>query len=114
MMRKFFNYLNVMVNESNVNFSSSRVQILKIEYKYGQYCIPLSQSDCRYFFVLAVSTSYRMVPSTIWPIFFEFPIFCRLISRVLRRVKYKQNMRNEENIGSIVRDSRAITSLSLT
>ena len=29
MMRKFFNYLNVMVNESNVNFSSSRVQILK-------------------------------------------------------------------------------------
>ena len=29
---------------------SQRVQILKTEYKYGQYCTPLSQSDCRYFF----------------------------------------------------------------
>ena len=28
---------------------SQRVQILKIEYKYGQYCTFLSQSDCRYF-----------------------------------------------------------------
>ena len=27
---------------------SERVQILKTEYKYGQYCTPLSQSDCRY------------------------------------------------------------------
>ena len=33
---------------------SQRVQILKTEYKYGQYCTPLSQSDCRYFFVLAI------------------------------------------------------------
>ena len=31
-----------------------RVQILKTEYKYGQYCIPLSQSDWRYFFVLTI------------------------------------------------------------
>ena len=28
---------------------SQRVQILKTEYKYGQYCTPLSQSDSRYF-----------------------------------------------------------------
>ena len=27
-----------------------RVQILKTEYKYGQYYTPLCQSDCRYFF----------------------------------------------------------------
>ena len=33
---------------------SERVQILKTEYKYGQYCTPLTQSDCRYFFVLAI------------------------------------------------------------
>ena len=30
------------------------------EYKYGQYCTPLSQSDCRYFFVLAI-TIYKSV-----------------------------------------------------
>ena len=35
---------------------SQRVPILKTEYKYGQYCAPLSQSDCRYFFVLAIRT----------------------------------------------------------
>ena len=34
---------------------SKRVQILKTEYKYGQYCTPLTQSDCRYFFVLAIT-----------------------------------------------------------
>ena len=28
--------------------------MLKTEYKYSQYCTPLSQSDCRYFFVLAI------------------------------------------------------------
>ena len=33
---------------------SQRVQILETEYKYGQYCTPLSQSDCRYFFVIAI------------------------------------------------------------
>ena len=61
-----------------------------------------------------VIISYHTVPSTTWPIFSEFLIFCRLISRAFRRVKQKQNMRNEENIGHIVRDKRAITSLSLT
>ena len=30
---------------------SERVQILKTEYKHDQYCTPLHQSDCRYFFV---------------------------------------------------------------
>ena len=52
---------------------SKRVQILKTEYKYGQYWTPLNQSDCRYFFVLAISISYRTVPNTISPIFSEFP-----------------------------------------
>ena len=33
---------------------SKRVQILKTEYKYGQYCTPVSQPDCRYFFVLTI------------------------------------------------------------
>ena len=56
--------------------------------------------------VQKISISYRTVPSTIWSIFSEFLIFCRLIK--------KKNMRNEENIGHIVRDKRAITSLSLT
>ena len=35
-------------------FFRSRGQILKTEYKYGQYCTPLSQSNCRYFSVLAI------------------------------------------------------------
>ena len=43
-----------------------------------------------------IRISYRTVPSTIWPIFSEFLIFCRLTSRAFRRVKQKQNMRNEE------------------
>ena len=33
---------------------SQRLQISKTEYKYGQYCTPLGQSDYRYFFVLAI------------------------------------------------------------
>ena len=37
---------------------SQRVQILKTEYKYGQYCTPLSQSDCRYIFVWAIRVYY--------------------------------------------------------
>ena len=37
-------------------FPHSRVQILKTEHKYGQYCTPLSESDCRYFCVLAINT----------------------------------------------------------
>ena len=28
--------------------------MLKTEYKYGQYRTPLNQSDCTYFFVLAI------------------------------------------------------------
>lgn len=34
---------------------SKKVQILKTEYKHGQYCTSLSQSPCRYFFVLAIN-----------------------------------------------------------
>ena len=36
------------LQKSNVDFFlfSKRVQILKTEYKYGQYCTTLSQSDC--------------------------------------------------------------------
>ena len=37
---------------------SKEVQILKTEHKYDQYCTPLGQSDCRYFFVLAISFKY--------------------------------------------------------
>ena len=62
----------------------------------------------------AICISYRTVPSTIWPLFSEFLIFCRLISQAFRRVKWNRNMRNEENIGHIVRNKRAITSLSLS
>ena len=61
-----------------------------------------------------ICISYHTVPSTIWPIFSEFLIFCWLISRAFKRVKWKQNIRNGENIGDIVRDKRAITSLSLS
>ena len=28
---------------------TQRVQMLKTDYKYSQYCTPPSQSDCRYF-----------------------------------------------------------------
>ena len=55
--------------------------------------------------------SYRTVPDTIWSIYSEFLIVCRLIARAFRRVKLKQNVRNEENIGHILQDKRAITSL---
>ena len=34
---------------------SQTVQIMQTEYKNGQYCTPLNQSDCRYFFVLAIN-----------------------------------------------------------
>ena len=40
-----------------------KVQILKTEYMYGQYCTPLTQSDCRYFFVLAIIVFSHTHPS---------------------------------------------------
>ena len=46
----FFRYGNQIL----IFLFSKRVQILKTEYKYGQYCTPLTQLDCRYFFVLAI------------------------------------------------------------
>ena len=38
-------------------------------------------------FARYICISYRTVPSTIWLIFSEFFIFCRLISQAFRRVK---------------------------
>ena len=60
----------------------------------------------------SISTSYRMVRSAIWDIFFEFflfPTYCT--SR--RRVQYVGNKKNEKNISHIARRCHAITSLSL-
>ena len=71
--------------KSNVIFFlfSKTVKILKTEYKYGQYCTPLTQSDCRYIFVLVISSCYRTVPSAIWEIFSEFLIFYNLFHEPL-------------------------------
>ena len=44
--------------ECRISLFSKRVQILKTEYKYGQCCTPLTQSDCTYFFVLAIRQHY--------------------------------------------------------
>ena len=106
----FFKYGNRMT--IFLSLFSKIVQILKTNCKYSQYCIPLTQSHCRYFFVLAISISYRTVSSTIWPIFPKSLIFCWLICLLASEIK--QNMRNKENIGHIVRDERGITSLSLS
>ena len=35
-------------------FIYSKSTNVETEYKYSQYCTPLSQSECRYFFVLAI------------------------------------------------------------
>ena len=45
-----------------------RVQILKADYKYHQYCTPLSQSDCRFFFRVSDNTSFSS--------FSTFCVFC--------------------------------------
>ena len=50
----FFGYWNRMFIFLLILFSK-RVQILKMEYKYGQYCTPVSQSDCKYFFVITIN-----------------------------------------------------------
>ena len=53
----FNEYISIfLLLKSNVDFFlfSKRVQVLKTEYKYDQYCTPLTQSNCRYFFVLAI------------------------------------------------------------
>ena len=49
----FFHYGNQIL----ILLFSERAQILKAEYKYGQYCTPFIQSDCRYFFVLTIVKS---------------------------------------------------------
>ena len=53
----FNEYISIfLLQKSNVDFFlfSKRVQIQKTEYKYNQYCTPLTQSNWRYFFVLAI------------------------------------------------------------
>ena len=92
---------------------SETVQILKTEYKYGQYCTPLTQSDCRYFFVLAISIVIAWYRIQYDKIFFEFLTFCGLISRAFRQVQQQQYMRNEENIAHTVGGKCSKTSLSL-
>ena len=47
-------------NRMMVFLFSKRVQILKTDYKYGQYCTPLTQSDCRYFLVLAITQNDKL------------------------------------------------------
>ena len=49
---------------------------------------------------------YCTILSTMGPIFSEFLIFCRLISRVFRGREILENMRNEENTGQIVQGKR--------
>ena len=49
----FFRYRNRMLYFFFF-LTSQREQILKTEYKHGQYCTPLSQSDGRYFSVEAI------------------------------------------------------------
>ena len=39
--------------------------MLKTEYKYGQYCTPLGQSDCRYFFGVSNKAKYLAVKAKI-------------------------------------------------
>ena len=39
--------------------------MLKTEYKYGQYCTPLCQSDCRYFFCVSDKAKYLAVKTKI-------------------------------------------------
>ena len=67
---------------------------------------------------MVICISYRTVPSTIWPIFPEYSMASEYntanITRLKAREISQQNMRREENIGHIVRDKRAITSLSLS
>ena len=55
-----------------------------------------------------ISISYRTVPSTIWSIFSEFLIFCRLITEI--KAKYEKRGKYFPYCTS----KRAITSLSLT
>ena len=43
----------------NLFLFSQGVQILKTEYKYGQYCTPLSQSDCSYFLCVSDNIMYK-------------------------------------------------------
>ena len=59
---------------------SKRVQILKTGYKYSQYCTPLSQSNCRYFFVLEIKFKIHSIISKKFQrsfnSFWLFHIFC--------------------------------------
>ena len=55
---------------------SQRVQILKTEYKYGQYGAPLSQSDCRYFLCVSDKSIHQGsgLSLTIFVIVMEDPL----------------------------------------
>ena len=74
-----YNFIFPLRNSNVVFFCfllfSQRVQILKAEYKYGLYCTPLSQSDCRFFLVsdnrskrlhseMCVNFKYKLVSKT--------------------------------------------------
>ena len=50
-----------LLQKSNIKFVYYYYLVKEYEYwkqhKYGQYCTPLTQSDCRYFFVLAIKSN---------------------------------------------------------
>ena len=79
-------------------FISKKVQILKTGCKYGQYCTPVSQSDCRYFFVseLNVNTIVN------WIILFEikagsYPKF--LIPETIKSLQTSKKVITKEGCG---------------
>ena len=83
----FFRYRNRMLI---FILFSKRVQILKTEYKYGQQCTPLTQSDCRsHFFVLAIMQNMQ---------FYEIYLYFKSVSlfgkKIIKKKSYLETIDN--------------------
>lgn len=72
-------------------------------------CILLSQSESRYFYVLAIVTTYRMVHNAIWQVLSEFRIFSYVFHE-LPGDSNNSKMGNEEIICDIAWRGLATTS----
>ena len=101
---EFFSELKILCTSFATQFWEFNVEQKRIAAEEQNLAIVIS---------FTISIIYHTVSSTIWPNFSSF-IFCRPISRALRRAKQYENVGNEENIGHIVWVKRVITSLSLT
>ena len=58
-------------------------------FRYGQYCTPLTQSDCRYFFVLAIMQNMQF-----YKIYLQFKSVSLFGKKIIKKKSYLETIDN--------------------